>query len=181
MTPVAEAASTETDPFDPEAEGSYPDGEIGRLLRMADIKNADADDLAEDDSQAAALLREEAEDYLKKARVLESEQTSIPVPGEDPEMPADPIEIVVRGIELEYADLGGKRPEGAEIRLTGLGAIKLVEGTGFPKGTRIRFSGEAVVNDSGQKDFHDPTTQQVTSAVQRYGARVTDIRVEPVE
>lgn len=92
----------------------------------------------------------------------------------------DPADIIVAGIDIDYADLGGKKPTGATLKLVGTKA-ELQEGTGLKKGRRIKFSGEAIVNDRGQKDHHDTTTGQVTSATERYEARVVDLKIEVPE
>lgn len=90
-----------------------------------------------------------------------------------------PDEIVIGGdAQLSFFKLGGKAPTSASMKLTG-GKVKIADGQAFKKGTRIVFSGEAVVNDVGGKDAHDPATQQVTSCELRHGARITDLRVTP--
>ncbi len=106
------------------------------------------------------------------------EQIDRDEPSREPVAPPDVDEIKVDGTtQLELFKLGGKLPTSATIKLTG-GKVALVEGEAFNKGDRIRFSGEAVVNDVGQKDAHDPKTGQVVNCEQRHEARIVDLRVD---
>ena len=101
-------------------------------------------------------------------------------PPKEPEAPApvDPDEIVVEGTsQLELFEFGGKKATRATIKFTG-GKVKLVAGEAFRKGDRIRFSGEAIVNDVGQHDEHDAQTGQVVDCEQRHAARIVDLQVE---
>jgi hypothetical protein len=97
--------------------------------------------------------------------------------------PADPLppevdKIVVDGTaQLDIFSLGGKLPTRATIALTG-GSVGIVAGQAFEKGDRIRFSGEAIVNDVGQKDIEDGKTGIVVDCVQRHKARVVDLVVD---
>lgn len=91
-----------------------------------------------------------------------------------------PEEIIVRGVEMDYAELGGKKPTGASVTLTGAKAL-LEVGTALQKGTTIRFAGIAVVSEVKQKDKVDPETQQVTDAKQVHTARVLDFEIEVPE
>lgn len=87
-------------------------------------------------------------------------------------------EIVLQGSsQLELFDMGGKKATRATIKFSG-GKVKIEAGQGFKKGHRIRFSGEAIVNEVGQKDEHDPQTGQVVDCEQRHGARIVDLSVE---
>lgn len=89
----------------------------------------------------------------------------------------EPDEIRIDGTaQLEMFDVGGKKANTATLNLTG-GKVKLIDGQAFHKGTRIKFSGEAIVNDVGQKDDEDPKTRQVVSAEQRHKARIVDLQV----
>lgn len=102
------------------------------------------------------------------------------MPPAEPERAPHPEvdEIRVEGTEqLSIFDVGGKRANTATMKLTG-GKVKLVDGQGFKKGTRVRFTGEAIVDDVGQKDETDPKTGQVVAAQQRHGARIVDLTVE---
>lgn len=97
-------------------------------------------------------------------------------------MPVDPLpdvdEIRVDGTaQLSMFNLGGKLPTGSTLTLTG-GRVELVDGQAFNKGDRIRLTVEAVVNEVGQKDAHDPKTGQVVSCEQRHKARVVDMQLE---
>lgn len=176
---------TSTDPAQTATVGGYEDGPIGRHERLADEKDAQADELIDaGDEEGAQIARIEANAEREKARELrEGEggeptgemQSEVATPEEIP-----PEEIIVAGIEMSYPSLGGKRPTGASLKLVGA-KVKLAAGTGFKKGTRIQFTGVAVVNFVGQKDEHDATTQQVTDAIQRHEARVTDLIVEVPE
>lgn len=121
-------------------------------------------------------------DGTAKARNLED--NAGPAVGEmppaEPEKAPEPIidEIRVEGTEqLSIFDVGGKRANTATMKLTG-GKVKLVDGQGFKKGTRVWFTGEAIVDDVGQKDETDPKTGQVVAAQQRHGARIVDLTVE---
>lgn len=87
-------------------------------------------------------------------------------------------EIVLQGTsQLELFEMGGKKATRATIKFAG-GKVKIEKGQGFKKGERIKFSGEAIVNEVGQKDEHDPQTGQVVDCEQRHGARIVDLSVE---
>lgn len=172
----------------------YEDGPIGRAEKLADEKNDQADELTEaGDDEGAQIARIEADEQTELARSLRLDEgdskagelrkeAGEPVgempPGELPEDPdIAPESIVVAGIEMEYPDMGGKRPDRASLSLQG-GRVMLVDGTALPKGTRIKFSGEAVVVGAGQHDTTDTATKQVTHSEQKHTALISDLRIE---
>lgn len=86
-----------------------------------------------------------------------------------------PEEIRVDGTtQLAAFDLGGKRPGGATLRLTG--KVTLEDGTGLSKGEVITGRFTAVVREVGQKDKKDNATGIVVSCEQRHGAEIVDLR-----
>lgn len=102
---------------------------------------------------------------------------------QDPPEPqqVDVDEIRIDGTaQLDLFNLGGKKATGSSLALTG-GKVSLIDGQAFNKGDRIRLTIEAVVNDVGQKDAHDPKTGQVVSCEQRHKARITDMVLESAE
>lgn len=120
-------------------------------------------------------------DGTAKARNLEDNAGPAvgDMPPGEPEKSPEPVvdEIRVEGTEqLSIFDVGGKRANTATMKLTG-GKVKLIDGQGFRKGTRVRFTGEAIINEVGQKDEEDPKTGQVVSAEQRHSARIVDLQV----
>lgn len=87
-------------------------------------------------------------------------------------------EVTVDGtVQLGLFDAGGKKPTSATISLTG-GAIKLIDQEAFKKGDHLTLVVEAVVNDVGQKDEHDPKTGQVVSCVQKHKARIVGVQLQ---
>lgn len=101
------------------------------------------------------------------------------MPDKEPEKTEPEVdEIVLDGsTQLELFDVGGKKATRATIKFTG-GKVKLSAGKGFKKGERIKFTGEAIVNEVGQKDEHDPQTSQVVDCEQRHSARIVDLSVD---
>lgn len=147
---------------------------------------ADGDDEGNAKVAKATLSERQAEFADRKAQEVKGEAgepTGEMQKEVAPPEPQEPVvdEILVDGTtELEQLglfEMGGKKPTRASIKFTG-GKVKLVAGTAFRKGDRIRFSGEAVVNDVGQKDDHDPKTSQVVDCEQRHGARIIDLVVD---
>lgn len=133
-------------------------------------------------SEAGGGDGEKAGDGTENARNLEDNAGPAvgDMPPAEPETPKEPVvdEIRVEGTEqLSIFDVGGKRANTATIKLTG-GKVKIVDGQGFKKGTRVRGTFEAIVNEVGQKDEEDPKTGQVVSAEQRHSARIVDLQVE---
>lgn len=158
---------------------------MGRHEKAAHEKDIAHDELLEQgDEEGANFARIEADAERANAAELREEAGEPTGAMQNEREPqADdipPEEIIVAGIDMSYPSLGGKRPTAASLKLVGT-KVKLVAGTGFKKGTRIQFTGVAVVNFVGQKDGHDPTTQMVTDAEQRHEARVTDLIVEVPE
>ena len=186
----------ETDPFTEETEENYPEGEVGRLQRLADDKDIEADNLIEaGDEEGAAILRIEANDFRDQATAKQAEFDAQvqdepdanageeeEVGGEDPytdEPDIAPETIEIAGVKMSYPDLGGKAPTRASLTLLG-GKVTLVDGTGFKKGQRIRFEGEADVTFAGQQDERDSTTQQVTGAEQIHKAFIRDLKITEI-
>lgn len=156
-------------------------GEAGRLERVAQAKNEQADELLEaGDEEAANIARIEADDAQSQAQELRAEggaTGAMPASAEGlTEVPLDPEEIIVNGIEMEYLDFGGKKPGGASLKLVG-GKVALERGHAFPKGTRIKFEGEAVVGKVAGVDTRDPKTGQVTNSEQQHDARIVQLYV----
>jgi hypothetical protein len=86
-------------------------------------------------------------------------------------------EVRVDGtVQLGLIDFGGKAPQSATLSLTGAKA-DLTEGTGYCKGERVFFAGEAQVYDVGGRDTLDKTTMIPTTAVQRHTAEVFELHV----
>jgi hypothetical protein len=86
-------------------------------------------------------------------------------------------EVRVDGtVQLGLIDFGGKAPQTATLTLTGAKA-DLTEGTGYRKGERVFFAGEAQVYDVGGRDTLDKTTMIPTTAVQRHAAQVFELHV----
>lgn len=174
----------------------FDDGPIGRLEKKAHDKDQDVYSLEDDgDAEGADIARVEADALRREADDLRAKLAAEPtnaeklkeeagepvgdMPPADPEPEHEPLaeDIIVAGLEMEPIDCGGKKPTAATLKLTG-GSVKLMNGTYFKKGTRIRFEGWAVVNDVGVKDTHDTATQQVTDATQQHSARITALSVE---
>lgn len=164
--------------------------EVTRLRTQADDKDAKADNLVDngDDEGAQILrieaeaLRSDAEAKLSKFREEAGEAVgAMPpannLPPEDPD--PDPEVIVVAGIKMDYPNMGGKSPTRAMLTLVDPKAL-LQDGTGFLKGQRIKFSGEAIVNHVSQKDHRDAASGIVASAEQQHRAQIVDLRVEAV-
>lgn len=146
--------------------------------KTAGAKRADR----ERDEAKERAVAEANGDGTAKARNLEDNAGPAVgnMPPAEPERAPHPEvdEIRVEGTEqLSIFDVGGKRANTATMKLTG-GKVKLVDGQGFKKGTRVRFTGEAIVDDVGQKDETDPKTGQVVAAQQRHAARIVDLTVE---
>lgn len=165
--------------------GDEEPDEVARLRRLADDKDAEAENIVEDDEEGAQILhveangfREEADSKLAAFREEAGEAVGA-MPPSEPErfVEPDPETIVVAGVEMEYPDMGGKSPTRATLTLVDPKAL-LRDGTGFTKGQRIRFSGEAVVNFVGQKDEHDSASGIVAGAEQQHKARIVDLRIE---
>jgi hypothetical protein len=91
-----------------------------------------------------------------------------------------PEEIIVSGIEMDLPQLGGKKPNGGTLTLTGASAL-LAEGTSLPKGTTISGKFVAVVDDVGSKDKRDKETNQVADCTAYFKAAVTDLVLDPIE
>lgn len=87
-------------------------------------------------------------------------------------------ELVVEGpVQLSTFDVGGKRPMSGVLKLPGV-KLALEDGTGFRKGTVIRGTFEAVIDDVRQVDKRDKKTSLVITTEQVHGATITDIRVD---
>jgi len=95
----------------------------------------------------------------------------------DEENKAVSAEIIVSGIEMPYAKLGGKPPTHGSLKLSG-GKVALAQGTAFKKGQTIHFSGTAVIKDVGTVDTHDSATQTVSDTEQRHVARIIALDVQ---
>lgn len=152
----------------------------------AELSDVELQALAEGDDEGNATVAKTALEKREaefggdgKAQELEGEAGQavgdMP-PGEPDAAPAvDVDEIKIDGTaQLDMFNLGGKLPTGSSLALTG-GKVSLIDGQAFNKGDRIRLTIEAVVNDVGQKDAHDPKTGQVVSCEQRHKARITDM------
>lgn len=168
--------------------GDDEPAEVSRLRGLADDKDAQADNLVGEDEEGAHILRveandlrEQATDKLKEFRQEAGEAVGpMPLPPENnlpPGPEIDPEKIVVAGIEMAYPDMGGKEPTRATLTLVDPKAL-LRDGTAFPKGARIKFSGEAIVNAVSQKDEHDAASGIVAAAEQQHKARIVDLKVE---
>lgn len=128
-----------------------------------------------------------ATDERKGSRAKELEEQAGPatgaMPPPEPESsPAPDVdEVEVEGadqLSMLFAGVGGKMPTNARLSLRGSAGISA--GKGYKKGTVIRFSGEAVVDEVGSKDKRDPTTRQVTDCKAKFSALLTDLVVERV-
>lgn len=174
-------------------EPTFPDSPVGRLERQAHSKDVQCEELLDaGDEEGAHIARVEAEELRGQAQGLddpaESDGASVaelnagPAVGEmppaaDPDDFIEPEEIIVAGLDISPAALGGKAPQSGVLTLTGAKAT-LAQGTFLKKGMKIGFSGVAVVNEVSQKDHHDPTTSQVTGAEQKHKARVLVLDVQ---
>lgn len=195
LTAVAEPEVDATTAIDSdETVGGFDENpEVARHERLAESKDAEADELIDKgDEEGANILRIEADDERSKAAELRENAGEATGQGDpvaeavaaerrDVEAAALPPEdIIVSGIAMGYPNMGGKKPTSATLKLVG-GKVNVAEGTAFKKGQTIAFSGVAVVNFVGQKDKHDAATQQVTGAEARHEARITDLVVEVPE
>lgn len=145
-----------------------PPGDLsGRVAGEVLAERAQEFDAAGEGSKAEEVQKEGGKSTGKMQKA----------PAEKP-APPERDEIQVDGTtQLELFDVGGKKPTKATVKFTG-GKVKIVSGQAFKKGTRIKFSGEAIVNELTQKDEHDPQTGIVTDCEQRHGARIVDLVVE---
>lgn len=170
----------------------FEDGPVGRLEKKAHDKDQEVYSLEDDgDAEGADIarveadaLRREADDLRAKlaadadAPTKAAEELKEEAPADDePEREPLAEDIVVAGLEMEPIDFGGKKPTSGVLKFTGT-SVKLMHGTYLKKGTVIKFSGTAVVNDVGGKDIIDTATQQVTDAVQRHSAQIRSLSVE---
>jgi hypothetical protein len=86
-------------------------------------------------------------------------------------------EVRVDGtVQLGLIDFGGKAPQTATLTLTGAKA-DLTEGTGYRKGERVFFAGEAQVYAVTGRDTLDKTTMIPTTAEQHHAAKVFELHV----
>jgi hypothetical protein len=86
-------------------------------------------------------------------------------------------EVRVDGtVQLGLIDFGGKAPQSATLSLTGAKA-DLTEGTGYRKGERVFFAGEAQVYAVTGRDTLDKTTMIPTTAEQHHAAKVFELHV----
>jgi transposase-like protein len=98
---------------------------------------------------------------------------------EGSEVPAEPEigEVRVDGtVQLGLIDFGGKAPQSATLTLAGAKA-DLTEGTGYRKGERLFFAGEAQVYSVTGRDTLDKTTMIATTAEQHHAAKVFELHV----
>lgn len=150
-----------------------------------DAENAGNSETAAKHSERADALRERI-DALKA-------EAGDPVDPSDPAADAaeairrdeeaaglTPEEIIVSGIEMDLPQLGGKKPDGGTLTLTGASAL-LAEGTSLPKGQTISGKFVAVVDDVGSKDKRDKETNQVADCTAYFKAAVTDLVLDPIE
>lgn len=168
---------------------TYTAEELAELSDMELKSIADGDD-AEQAKLASEIMATREADFNGTGKKTGKDSKTAELEGEAGaavgDMPKDPPadstpevdEIIVDGTcDLSLFDFGGKKPTGAKLTLTG-GAVAIAEGQGFKKGTRIRFTGEAIVNDAGSKDHHDTNTSQVVDCKAKFGARIVDLVVE---
>jgi transposase-like protein len=86
-------------------------------------------------------------------------------------------EVRVDGtVQLGLIDFGGKAPQSATLTLAGAKA-DLTEGTGYRKGDRVFFAGEAQVYSVTGRDTLDKTTMIATTAEQHHAAKVFELHV----
>jgi hypothetical protein len=191
-------AATEAppEPITGQTEAVFDDGPVGRLLKQAYDKDVQVEELEEaGDTEGADISRVEADQCRKEAADLkaklaeEGEETGSAEPVDasaEEQARADaavadadalPEDIVVRGLDIKPASLGGKAPTSGTLKLVG-GKVKLVNGTFLKKGTVVTFSGTAIVNDVGVKDIEDTATRQVTDAIQNHQARIRSLVVD---
>lgn len=156
--------------------------EIARELSDAELRDLAA---GEDERAAVAadVLAERERQQYGAPEPADNEPGEEPDPADDPDARAaapepDVDEILLDGTaQLSMFNLGGKLPTGSTLALTG-GKVDLVQGQAFSKGDRVRLTIEAVVNEVGQKDAHDPKTGQVVSCEQRHKARIVDMQLD---
>lgn len=186
-------------PIEGQTEIVFADGPIGRAEKRAHERDLQVEELEEaGDTEGADIARVEADQARQEVASLKEKLGDEP-PAETgkaeelkdeagestgampPAAPNDsellPEDIVVAGLKIEAADLGGKKATSATLDLTGMKA-RLAAGTFLRKGNVVHFTGTAIVNDVGGKDIHDSTTGQVTDAVQRHKARVVKLEIE---
>lgn len=178
-TATAERSKTEQAVHDLEQDIEREENEAAYQREQGREDQAQAHD-AEAEASRAKLnaLKDEAGDATGEGDPAAEAATNAMRDAEADRPP--PEEIIVSGIEMPYADLGGKKPTGGTLSLSG-GKIMLEQGTAFSKGQTITGSFVAVVKDVGQVDTHDAATQQVVSSEQRHVARITDLIVEVPE
>lgn len=174
--------ATTMDPPTAEAMAAMSDADLQELV-------ADGGEDSEQFELATAELEKRRKDFPEaspakkgsKAREIRGEagEATGAVPHSAPPDPLPDVdEIKIDGTaQLDMFNLGGKRATGSSLALTG-GKVSLVDGQAFNKGDRIKLTIEAVINDVGQKDAHDPKTGQVVSCEQRHKARIVDVALE---
>jgi hypothetical protein len=192
VPPTAVADPTTDTSIDDDATvGGFDENpEVARHEKLAEQKDAQADELVDQgDEEGANIARIEADEERSKAAELKENAGEATGQG-DPATEAAaravadaegqqlaPEEIIVSGVKMPYGKLGGKAPTGGTLSFSG-GKIELEQGTAYKKGQTIRGSFVAVVREVAQVDTHDSATQQVSSSEQRHVARFIDLTVE---
>lgn len=95
-----------------------------------------------------------------------------PEPEEEPEEPQGPYVEAHGQLSL---NVGGKRPTGASIRLTG-GKIDIPSGE-FKKGDEVVFMVRAAVTELAFVDILDPKTHQIVGCDRRHKARIRSVEL----
>lgn len=163
--------------------------EVARELSDAELQDLATGDDAGNAEVAQATLAERNRTFGEQtAPAKGSKSEEVRQEGGEPtgampdSAPEDPLpdvdEIRIDGTaQLSAFNLGGKLPTGSSLALTG-GKVALVDGQAFHKGDRVKLTIEAVVNNVGQKDAHDPKTGQVVSCEQQHKARIVDVQLD---
>jgi hypothetical protein len=118
----------------------------------------------------------EAERLAEEQAALDSEPSQTPEPTAGPEDP-EPEEPQGPSIKIEGAqlslDVGGKKPTGASLRLTG-GKVDIPTGQ-LRKGQKIAVLVEASVDAIEFVDIKDAKTGTIVGCDRRHKARITSV------
>lgn len=145
----------------------------------AEAERAEAERIAEDEALAAAAIDETpgTPDDDPDAEPAD-EPAQEPGDGDNPsgqEAALGEVELVIdAGGQLSFA-VGGKKPTGSSIRLTG-GKISIPSGSGqLHKGDDVVLRVVARVAEVAFVDELDPKTQQVVGSERRHKARIINV------
>lgn len=141
----------------------------------AEAERAEAERIAEDEALAAAAIGETPDPDSDPEPDVEPTQEP---DGDNPsgqEAALGEVELVIdAGGQLSFA-VGGKKPTGSSIRLTG-GKISIPSGSGqLHKGDDVVLRVVARVSEVAFVDELDQKTQQVVGSERRHKARIINV------